>query len=518
MLHLSQHQKQLQKLSPAQIQYLKMLQLPINALEQRIKDELELNPLLEEGVEQEEDIEQIQDMMEELEIDVKEPKVESEDGYEVEMLDVVDALTVPTTKTKDEFVDDTLEKEIREHQTEEHSWDEYFENTEITGNQNWKDDDDDREFPMPASVTLTEKLVDQLHMLNLEERLLVLGEEIIGNIDDDGYLHRELQDIADDVSLTHSLNFLPSEPELVLKKIQHLDPIGIGSRSLQECLLVQLEVMKHHSPARDHAIAIISRYYDHYTKKHFETICKELSITTEQLKAAHDVIIHLNPKPGEGSTSANENYLTPDLFVTKDDKDFIIQLNDRNIPPVRISKAYREIIMDKRRGGPNAQAKQFVKQKLESAKWFIEAIKQRRQTMMNVMQAIVEKQRAYFEFGPGNLKPLIYRDIASIINMDISTISRVVNGKYVQTDYGVFELRYFFSEGIPTATGEEVSNKEVKNIIKTIIAEEDPKNPLSDDRIAQILRGRGYDIARRTVAKYREADQIPVARLRKRIE
>ncbi len=515
MLHLSQQQKQLQKLSPAQIQYLKMLQLPIIALEQRIKDELELNPLLEEGGELEEDQDQIQEMVQELEVDdkpIEETGTEETTDEPVEIPVVQEKI-----KTQEEILGDPIEKEIREHQTDEHSWEEYFEESDVTGFQHWPDDDDDRDYPTPATVSLEEKLLDQLHMLNLEERLFILGEEIIGNIDDDGYLHRNLQDIVDDVSLASGVQYYPQESEGILKAIQHFDPVGIGARNLQECLLVQLEVLGNHSSARQHAIDILTKTYDHFVKKHFEMICKQLNITIDELKAAMEVIQHLNPKPGEGNITQSENYLTIDFFVTREDDDFVITMNDRNVPPLRISRAYRDLIMNKKRDGASVQARQFVKQKLESARWFIESINQRRQTMMKVMHSIVEKQRAYFENGPGHLKPLIYRDIASVISMDISTISRVVNGKYVQTDWGVHELRYFFSEGIPTATGEEVSNKEVKNIIRQIIEVEDPKIPLSDDRIMRILRERGYDIARRTVAKYREAEMIPIARLRKKI-
>lgn len=516
MLHLSQQQRLQQKLSPAQIQYLKMLQLPVMALEQRIKDELELNPLLEEGMEMEEDQEPTEEL--EQEVEIVEAKDETDDQEIV--ADDTDAIMLAREglSSQSEAVDDPIEKDIRDHQTEEHSWEEYFENDDVTGEKHWPDDDeDDRGYPIPSAVSMTEKLLDQLHMLHLEERLFVLGEEIIGNIDDDGYLHRSLTEIVEDVSLAYSYAFMPTEPEVLLKEIQRFDPVGIGARTLQECLLVQLEMMPNHTPMRQLAIDILSKAYNHFIRKHFDDLCREFSLSIEQLKAVMELIQHLNPKPGEGNITQNENYLTPDFFVSRDADDFIITLNDRNIPPLRVSKAYRDIMLNKSKTRATVQARQFVKTKLEAAKWFIESINQRRQTMMKVMTAIVEKQRAYFENGPGNLKPLIYKDIASIIGMDISTISRVVNGKYVQTDWGVHELRYFFSEGIPTASGEEVSNKEVKAIIRKIIEDENPKNPYSDEKIMTILRDRGYDIARRTVAKYREAEMIPVARLRRRI-
>ncbi len=520
MLHLSQQQRLQQKLSPAQIQYLKMLQLPVIALEQRIKDELEINPLLEEGVGLEEETEQGEELTQEMEeVAAEEAPEEAGGAAEASGEEAAEIeVEIPPAPPAADLVDDPIEKEIREHQSEEYSWEEFVEEADMAGQRNWQDEeDDDREIPTPATSTLSERLIDQMRMLDLEERLFALGEEIIGNIDEDGYLHRDLRDIADDVSMATGVHYRPEEPEQLLKRIQHFDPPGIGARNLRECLLVQLEMQPNQDPAHRHAIAILTRAYDHFTKKHFDALCRELGITMDELKEAIEAIKHLNPKPGEGTITQDQNYLTPDFFVTREGEDFIITLNDRNIPPLRISRAYKDIILSKNRNGATAQAKQFIRQKLESAKWFIESIYQRRQTMMKVMQAIVHKQRPYFERGPGHLKPLIYKDIAQIINMDISTISRVVNGKYVQTDWGVHELKYFFSEGIPTASGEEVSNKEVKNLIKGIIAEEDPRNPLSDESLMKILRERGYDIARRTVAKYRETAMIPVARLRRKI-
>lgn len=498
MLHLTQTQRLQQKLSPAQVQYLKILQLPVIALEQRIKDELEINPLLEEGMDQEE----LQEDIDETEAPGVEEVVVSDDaGFE--------EAVVSDTSVQDDYI----EKEIREHQDDEYSWEEFFENNEGSAEKNYYDQDDDREIPTPATVTMSERLVDQLRMLDLDDRLLVLGEEVIGNIEDDGYLRRNLKDLVLDINLETGHSFTQEEGELVLHHIQRLDPPGIGSRNLRECLLVQLELMPNSSTARIIAIRILKECYTHFIKKHFDKIQQELHITQDMLRKAFEVIMRLNPKPGEGTITSSFNYVVPDFFVTRDKDDFVITLNDRGVPPLRVSREYKELLTN-RRSGLNTETKQFLRQKMESAKWFIQSINQRRQTMLGVMHTIVNKQRAWFDRGPGHLRPLIYKDIADVISMDISTISRVVNGKYVQTEWGVHELRYFFSEGIPTASGVEVSNTEVKNIIRDIIAEEDTRKPLSDEAIMKILRERGYDIARRTVAKYREALGIPVSRLR----
>ncbi len=506
MLQLNQTQRLQQKLSPAQVQYLKILQLPQLALEQRIKNELELNPLLEEGIEQEEILQ------EEPEISLEQEKPETNEPEEI-VREFDDAITVEVNTSKD---DEYLDHEIREHRDEETSWEEFFENNEGAASVNYYDNEDDREFATPADVTMTERLIDQLRMLHLSEADTALGEEIIGNLDDDGYLRRELFEIVMDVNLEYHLNLSLDDAEEVLKKVQRLEPHGIAARDLRECLLVQLETMPNQSTARIIAIRILRECYESFAKKHFDKIKAELHIGDDMLKKAFDIIRHLNPKPGEGTIEAETNYITPDFFVTRDKDDFIITLNDYGIPPLRVSKAYKQMLTTRNNRIP-ADAKQFLRQKMETAKWFIQSIYQRRQTMLAVMQTIIEKQRAFFMYGPGNLRPMIYRDIAEEIGMDISTISRVVNSKYVQTEWGVFELRFFFSEGIPTASGVDVSNKEVKSILKQIIDSEDPKKPLSDQAIMKILQKQGFDIARRTVAKYRESMGIPVSRLRTKI-
>lgn len=489
MLQQSQQQRLQQKLSPQQVQYLKLLQLPIMALEQRIKVELELNPLLEE------------DTGEELEAtQEQEETVEEREEPKLEQLQEVPERSDQQSSSEEEF-----------------GWDEYF-NDDPSGYKTWttSDDEEKGDMPQPDVTTMSEQLLVQLRLLNLKEEHCLLGEEIIGNIDEDGYLKRPLELIVDDVNLSMKLNLTSQEAEQVLEKIQHLDPVGIGARSLQECLLVQLKATQKKGKATDTAVRVLEEYFSDFTMRHYEEIAKRLHITLEELKEALDVIQRLDPKPGEGEFTPQENYIVPDFIVQNVEGEFIIMLSDKNVPPLRVSKGYRQILANKQKTGAPAEARDFVRKKLESARWFINSIHQRRQTMLKVMRAIVDKQRDFFEMGEG-LKPMIYKDIADVIHMDISTISRVVNGKYVQTDFGVHELRSFFSEAIPTMDGVDVSNKEVKNYIRQIIAEEDPHNPLNDDEITAMLREKGFNIARRTVAKYRESMMVSVARMRRRI-
>ncbi len=484
MLQISQQHRLLQKLTPQQIQYLKLLQLPTIALEQRIKTELEQNPLLEEGVEDEIEVAQ-----EDAENEV--PEVEEATDGEAE-----------AKKEKDEEF--TFEDFVND------------ENAYTPKASNQQDDEERDEIPMSAPEPLLQKLRSQIQLVDLTETGMLVADEIIGNIDEDGYLRRDLSLIVQDINLSHGLQLTVPQAELVLKRVQRLEPVGIGSRTLQECLLLQLEGREFEPRLKKLARVILETYFDEFTKKHFEQLSKLLGIPLQEVKEVLDVISHLNPKPGEGEISTQENYITVDFLVHFEDGEFIIQLNDKNIPPLRINKDYKEMMSRKKKNGVNAETKTFIRQKFEAAKWFIASIYQRRDTMLRVMRTIVDKQRQFFEFGDG-LKPMIYKDIAAVIKMDISTISRVVNGKYVQTDFGVHELRYFFSEGISMQSGEDVSNKEVKLRIKEILETEDPHKPLSDDRIAEILNERGFNIARRTVAKYRESMMIPVARLRRKI-
>ncbi len=486
MLNLSQRQSLQQKLTPQQVQYLQLLQLPVLALEQRIKAELEINPLLEES----DELEQVQD--------AEESKAEeSSETPEADEKNVSESDKEEDRYTIEDFMNDDLDG---------------YKATRAVS-----DDEEREDFPQPAEVTITQRLMDQIRMLNLTLDEELLAEEIVGNIDEDGYLRRELLQIIQDLNLTHNLALTAEIAEKVLCEIQRLEPPGIGARHLQECLLVQLELGEFDSKLKELAAKILTVYYDEFTMKHFEELSKKLEIPLDELKPVIELIQKLNPKPGEGQFSTQQNYIIPDFIVERDDDDFIVTLNDRNVPPLRINKGYKEIMLKKRgKNGIPSEVKDFVRKRFEAAKWFIASINQRRETMMRVMRSIIEKQREFFETGE-NLKPMIYKDIAEVIHMDISTISRVVNGKYVQTEYGVFELRHFFSDKLTTQTGEEVSNKEVKKIIKEMIESENSHKPLCDDKIAEILNGKGLNIARRTVAKYREAMMIPVARLRRKI-
>jgi RNA polymerase sigma-54 factor len=484
-LNISQQQRLQLKLSPQQVQYLKLLQLPVLALEQRIKTELDLNPLLEETAEEESELATQQ---------------------EEERSETAEETATPESKAEKDGAEEgsyTIED---------------FMNDDSSGYKAPRGDGEEEreEIPTPAAVSMAEYLMGQLRLLDLTEEELVLGEEIIGDIDEDGYLRRDLSLILHDVQATDGLTFTPEKAEEVLQKILYLDPPGIGSRSLKECLTVQLKAGNYDPATKDLALRVVEEYYEEFTMKHYEEIARKLNVSLETLKGAIELIQRLSPKPGEGEFTAAENYVVPDFLVQNDDGEFIILLNDRNIPPLRVNKAYQQMIAGRKKNNVSSEAKDFIRKKFEAAKWFIASIHQRRETMMNVMRAIVQRQREFFQTGE-NLKPLIYKDIAEMIGMDISTISRVVNGKYVQTDYGVFSLRHFFGDSIPTVNGEEISNKEVKKKIREIIDVEEPHRPLSDDRIAEILKNEGLNIARRTVAKYREQMMIPVARLRRKI-
>lgn len=509
MLNLQQRQSLQQKLSPQQIQYIKLLQLPTLALEQRIKAELEVNPLLEEGDEIEAEFEE----------------TETAEDTRDDLADSPDADEAPEVRVADEAPE--------ANRDDDYDWDDYLHSPDdLYGHKAGVDqsrEEDDREMPMPARLSISEHLLDQLPFLNLDEAETLVAEQIVGSIDEDGYLRRPLESIVDDVMFNHGMTLDEADVERVLARVQRLDPVGIAARDLRECLTVQLEAMPPATPGRDHALEILRRAYKAFTMKHFEAIRQRLDLTPEALKTAFDLIQHLDPKPGEGEFSAGENYVVPDFTVDVADDDFVISLNARNTPPLRISREYRhmleELSADQKRTKAGAtprerydsETKGFLKTRMESARWFIHSIQQRRQTMLKVMSAIVDRQAEFFRKGEGHLRPMILKDIAERIGMDISTISRVVNGKYVQTEFGVYELKYFFSEGLTTDSGEEVSNKEVRAIIERIIAAEDKTKPLSDQHIAEMLEKQGFNIARRTVTKYREQLGVPVARMRKEI-
>lgn len=494
MLNLQQRLSQQQKLSPQQIQYIKLLQLPTLALEQRIKAELEINPLLEEGEEED-------------------PEEEASDE-------------TPESIEASEAQEDAPTAESAE---DDYDWDEYINAPEdLYGHKaavDQGDEEDRREMPMPARVGLAEALTQQLIFIDLDDVERIVAEQIIGSIDEDGYLRRTLESIQDDLAFNHGMMVEIDAIEDVLRRVQRLDPVGVAARDLKECLLVQLDVLPVRTPGRKVALEMLRKTYKSFTMKHYDQIMTKLDVTVEELKEAYELIQRLDPKPGEGAFSAQQNYITPDFMVDVQENDFIITLNGSNAPELRISTTYRKMLetvsVDQKRGTAGAhydtETRNFLRAKLETAKWFINSIHQRRQTLLKVMHALVELQSEFFRLGEGNLKPMILKDVAEKIGMDISTVSRVVNGKYVQTEFGVYELKYFFSEGLSTESGEEVSNKEIRAIIEQLISKEDKRKPLSDQALAEALEKRGFHVARRTVTKYREQLNIPVARMRKEL-
>lgn len=483
MLKQSLQQKLLQKLSPQQIQLMKLLQVPTLELEQRIKEELEANPALDEGVENEqEDLQNEQDDWEENEKD---------NDDEFDFSDYLDDDDTPSYKLN-----------VR----------------------NKGADSDEKSIPFASTTTFRDYLRDQMVLRNITDRQKLLANTIIGNLDDDGYLRRELDNITDDLAFSQNIMTTVEELEDALQIVQKLDPAGIAARDLRECLMLQLERKDMNYPSIRIAYEMLDKHFDAFTKKHYDRITKRMEVDEEDLKVAISEIVKLNPKPGNSmrDTSRAVQHVVPDFTITTDDEDLILTINSRNAPDLRISDSYKQMI----KGYNQAPAKNkkqkeallFVKQKIDSAKWFIDAIKQRQQTLMLTMNAIMEFQREYFLTGDETkLRPMILKDIAEIVNMDISTISRVANSKYVQTPYGTFLLKTFFSESLTTDSGEEVSTREVKKILQDAVDNEDKQKPLTDERLANLLRDKGYQIARRTVAKYREQLNIPVARLRKQL-
>jgi len=362
------------------------------------------------------------------------------------------------------------------------------------------------ERPEVNVQTLPEYLMEQLHILPLNEVEFQVGEFLLWNIRDDGYLEPDLD--LNEIALAHQITV--EQVETVLKKIQRLDPTAVGSRDLRECLMVQLEEREETDAL---AYRILKDYFEDFINKRYDKVMADTQTTPDDLQQAIQHILQLNPKPGEGMFDSRSNYIIPDFVVEKVDGKFEIQLNDWNIPPLRISNTYKRMLMDRK--GPDKETRQYIRNKVESARWFMTSIYQRKMTMLKVMEAIIQKPPDFFDNGPEYIPPLIMREIAEIIEMDISTVSRVANGKYVQTDYGVFELKYFFNERIENEDGEEISTRIVKSKIKEIIETENPKKPSSDEKLAALLKDAGFPIARRTVAKYREQLQIPVARLRR---
>lgn len=484
-------QRLLQKLSPQQIQLMKLLQIPVANLEQRIKEELQENPALEEGAE-----------------------MTDEDEYKADSDESED------TDTNDD--EDITERE------EDISLDEYLSDDEIpeykTAAGNSSPDDERREVPVVAQANFQEQLLAQLYTLDFDDREYHIAEQLIGSIDDDGYLRRELTAIVDDLIFAQNISTTAEELEIILKKIQALDPPGVGARSLQECLLLQLVRKGDKRPGIPLAKKILTKRFDEFSKKHYERIERDLDITEDQLKDAIAEILKLNPRPGDAGAQGARSieHIIPDFILLNNDGTLELSLNSRNAPELRLSRDYKEMLdhysKDKKNSKANREAIQFVKQKLDAAKWFIDALQQRQHTLLETMRAIMEYQYDYFlEGDTRKLKKMVLRDIAEKVNMDISTVSRVANSKYVQTHFGTFLLKSFFSEGLQTDSGEEVSSKEVKQILQDCIGSEDKRHPLTDDALTKILNEKGYKLARRTVAKYREMLDIPVARLRKEL-
>ena len=480
---LSLQQKLLQKLSPQQIQVIKLLEIPTMQLEQRIKKELEENPVLE---------------------------------YEADDAD---------------FEDDGEAQELKSEKDaddEEFSFDDYLNEEEeipsykLSAN-NYSKDDKYIDIPFSVGTTFHENLYEQLRLVNLSEEQQQLAEYIIGNIDDDGYLRRELSAISDDLAFNMNMEVTENELMDILKVIHDLDPPGVGARDLRECLLIQLNRKK--GKELDLAKVIVKDFFTEFTKKHYDKIQRKLELTDDELKVGIEQVLKLNPKPGSSYSNPlnrTNQHIIPDFILENTDGELNLSLNQRNVPELKINDTYLGMLRalsDKGKNNKNQKdALMFVKQKVDSAKWFIDAIRQRHHTLLLTMSEIINFQKEYFQEGEETkLRPMILKDIAERTGLDISTISRVSNSKYIQTNFGIFPLKYFFSEGLQKDDGEEVSTREIKKILQECIENEDKRKPLTDEKLAQILKEKSYNIARRTVAKYREQLEIPVARLRKEL-
>ena len=492
---LTQTQKLLQKLSPQQILIMKLLQIPTMELGTRIKEEIMQNPALEEGEshDYEDDING-ENINENDDVDTFEDEQGDDDHY--------DPLDDFDDYLKDDDEDDAAYK--------------YSVN-------NSSPDDKHYETPITNETTFQDTLMEQLGFRKLDEKKYKIGAYIIGNLDDAGYLSRPVSGIADDLLFTQNLDVTEDEVREVLEIIQDFDPAGVGASNLQECLMIQLRRINEENPSKDcdNAMVIIEKYFDEFTKKHYDKIVTRSEMSDDDFKRALNIILSLNPKPGgsSGTISQNNDYIIPDFTVINNGGELELQLNNRNTPELHVSKDFMSMLKEYSAGKDSPEKREaiaFIKNKIDSANWFIDAIKQRQNTLYVTMKAIMEYQREFFITGDeGKLKPMILKDISDMVGLDISTISRVANSKYVQTAYGTFPLKFFFSEGLVNDEGEEVSTREVKKIVRESVENEDKANPLNDDELTAILKEKGYTIARRTVAKYREQLGIPVARLRK---
>lgn len=488
MLKQKLQQKLLQKLSPQQIQMIKLLEVPTLQIEQRIKKELEENPALEEGPDQEDDL------------------LNSNEEQDEEQFEEPD-------KDQEEF---TLDDYIEEDEIPEYR---------LQTNNYSRDDEKKNEIPFSAGSSFHEHLQDQLSLRDLTEKQKMLGEYILGNIDEDGYLRRDLPNIVDDLAFLQNISTNEEELEEVLHIIQDLDPPGVGARTLRESLLIQLAIKDRTQPSVRNAYIVVDQYFDEFSKRHYDKITARMGISENELKLAIDEVLKLNPKPGSffsDSFTKTSQQIIPDFILELSEDGFDLHLNSRNLPELRLNPGYSEMlqsyIRNKDQKKEMKDAIMFVKQKIDSAKWFIDAIRQRQNTLLLTMNAILEYQREYFADGDETkLKPMILKDVAEMTGLDISTVSRVANSKYIQTHFGIFPLKFFFSEGLQTDTGEEVSTREIKRILQDCIENEEKRRPLTDERLTEILQEKGYQIARRTVAKYREQLNIPVARLRREI-
>ena len=474
-----------QKLSPQQIQLMKLIQLPTLAFEQRIKQELEENPALESGKDNTDDLEDNFDNT-------------SEDYNDNESINAEDI-------NVDEYLSDD---EIPDYKTQVN---------------NYSPDDDDKSIPYASGISFTQHLTTQLNTFRLDEEGRIIAEFLVGSVDGSGYIRRSLSDIMDDLAFTQNIYTTENKIEATLKIVQQLDPAGVAARNLQECLSIQLQ-RKAKTPNTELALNIIEKAFDQFTKKHYKKLLLKFNVNEVQLKDAILEIERLNPKPG-GSFSGNTRmveHVVPDFTIKIMDNQLELTLNGRNAPELHVSREYNNMLKGykeaKNKTKSQKDAVQFIKQKLDGAKWFIEAIKQRQQTLFVTMSAIMNYQKEYFLTGDElKLKPMILKNIADEIDMDVSTVSRVANSKYVDTPYGTKLIKEFFSESMTNAQGEEVSTREIKKILETVIEVENKKRPLTDEKLAKILKDKGYPIARRTIAKYREQLDIPVARLRKQI-
>ena len=475
-----------QKLSPQQIQLMKLIQLPTIAFEQRLKQELEENPALEGG--KEESVNEFDDTFDNSDDDYNDNETISSEDINV-----------------DEYLSDD---EIPDYRTQVN---------------NYSSDDEEKSMPYASGTSFTQHLINQLNTFRLNDEERDIAEFLVGSVDESGYIRRSISDIMDDLAFTQNVYTTEEKIEEILEIVQDLDPAGVGARNLQECLRIQLQ-RKSSNPNVELALDIIENAFDQFTKKHYKKLMQKFNVNEVQLKGAIEQVEHLNPKPG-GSYSGNNRiveHIIPDFAIKIVDGELELTLNGRNAPELHVSREYNNMLKaykdSKDKSKSQKEAVLFIKQKLDAAKWFIDAIKQRQQTLFVTMSAIMHYQKDYFLSGDERkLKPMILKDIADEINMDVSTVSRVANSKYVDTPYGTKLIKEFFSESMTNDQGEEVSTREIKKILETVIEEEDKKKPLTDETLASILKNKGYPIARRTVAKYREQLDIPVARLRKKI-